>query len=95
MPKTSHPMTMLDTAILVLQKESEFAKQYAKGMKKTDYWKPALEDSLNLLAKLPGIAAGVYRMRFNKGNRIPYKKDLDWGANFARMLGIASRTFQI
>jgi len=92
MPKTSHPMTMLDTAILVLQKESEFAKQYAKGMKKTDYWKPALEDSLNLLAKLPGIAAGVYRMRFNKGNRIPYKKDLDWGANFARMLGIKDKT---
>jgi len=92
MPKNSHPMVMLDTAILVMQRESEFKKAYDKGMKKTDYWKPTLEDSLNLLAKLPGIAAGVYRMRFNKGPRIAYKKDLDWGANYARMLGITDKT---
>ncbi len=92
MPKDSHPMAMLDTGILVMQKESEFAKAYDKGIAKTDYWKPALEDALNLLAKLPGIAAGVYRMRFKKGNRIAYKKDLDWGANYARMLGIKDNT---
>jgi citrate synthase len=92
MPKNSHPMAMLDTGILVMQRESEFVKAYNAGIKKTDYWKPALEDALNLLARLPGIAAGVYRMRFNKGNRIPYKKDLDWGANYARMLGIKDKT---
>ena len=69
---------MLDTAILVMQKESEFVKEYNKGMAKSEYWKPTLEDALNLLAKLPGIAAGVYRLRFKKGKRIPYKKDLDW-----------------
>ncbi|MBN2226493.1 MAG: citrate (Si)-synthase [candidate division Zixibacteria bacterium] len=92
MPKDSHPMAMLDTGILVMQKESEFKKAYDKGMKKTDYWQPMLEDSLNLLAKLPGIAAGVYRLRFKKGNRIAYKKDLDWGANYARMLGITDKT---
>lgn len=92
MPKDSHPMAMLNTAILVMQRESEFKKAYDKGMPKTDYWKPMLEDSLNLLAKLPGIAAGVYRMRFNKGNRIAYKKDLDWGANYANMLGIKDKT---
>ncbi|PKK84931.1 MAG: type I citrate synthase [candidate division Zixibacteria bacterium HGW-Zixibacteria-1] len=92
MPKDSHPMAMLNTAILVMQRESEFKKAYDKGMAKTDYWKPMLEDSLNLLAKLPGIAAGVYRMRFNKGNRIAYKKDLDWGANYANMLGIKDKS---
>ncbi len=91
MPKDSHPMAMLNTGILVMQKESEFVKSYNKGMKKTDYWKPALEDALNLLARLPGIAAGVYRMRFKKGNRIGYKKDLDWGGNYARMLGIKDK----
>lgn len=92
MPKNSHPMAMLDTGILVMQRESEFKKAYDKGLKKTDYWKPTLEDALNLLAKLPGLAAGMYRMRFNKGKRIPYKKDLDWGANYARMLGIKDPT---
>lgn len=92
MPKDSHPMAMLNTAILVMQKESEFKKAYDKGMPKTDYWKPTLEDALNLLAKMPGIAAGIYRIRFKKGNVISYKKDLDWGANYARMLGIADKT---
>jgi len=91
MPKDSHPMAMLDAGILVMQKESEFVKEYNKGIKKTDYWKPTLEDALNLLARLPGIAAGVYRLRFKKGNRIAYKKDLDWGGNFARMLGIKDK----
>ncbi len=92
MPKDSHPMAMLDTAVLVMQKESEFVKAYNKGINKSEYWEPTLEDALNLLAKLPGIAAGVYRMRFNKGKRIGYKKDLDWGANYARMLGIPDKS---
>jgi citrate synthase len=87
MPKESHPMAMLDTAILVLEHESKFRKQYTDGMPKTDYWKPALEDSLDMLAKLPGIAAGVYRLRYNKGPRIPWDPKLDWGANYAHMLG--------
>lgn len=88
MPKDSHPMAMFDTAILVMQRESEFKKRYDEGMKKTDFWEPTLEDSLNLLAKLPAIAAGVYRIRFNKGDLIAPKPGLDWAANFAHMLGI-------
>ncbi len=88
MPAGSHPMTMLDTAILVMQKESKFVAAYNKGMTKTEYWKPMLEDSLDLLARLPGIAAGVYRLRFKKGNRIAPKPELPWAANYARMLGI-------
>jgi citrate synthase len=88
MPKDSHPMAMFDTGILVMERESVFRKQYTEGMKKTDYWIPALEDSLDIIARLPGLAAGVYRLRFKKGNRIPLKKDLDWAGNYARMLGI-------
>ncbi len=88
MPKDSHPMVMFDTGILVMERESVFRKQYTEGMKKADYWMPTLEDSLNLIARLPGLAAGVYRLRFKKGNRIPLKKDLDWAGNYARMLGI-------
>jgi citrate synthase len=88
MPKNSHPMCMLDTAILVMERESKFRAAYTEGMKKTDYWKPTLEDSLDLIAKLPAIAAGVYRLRFRKGKRIPYRKDLDLSSNYARMLGL-------
>ena len=88
MPKDSHPMAMFDTAILAMERESVFRQQYTEGIKKTDYWMPMLEDSLNLIARLPGLAAGVYRLRFKKGNRIPLKKDIDWAGNYARMLGI-------
>ena len=92
MPANSHPMCMLDTAILCMQRESEFVKAYNKGMPKTDYWKPTLEDSLDLLAKLPTIAAGVYRMRFKKGKRINPKKGLTWAENYAHMLGVPDKS---
>jgi citrate synthase len=88
MPPDSHPMCMLDTAILVMEKESVFRQWYDKGMTKDQYWIPMLEDSLQLLAKLPSIAAAVYRIRYDKGSLIDWTPGLDWGANFANMLGI-------
>ncbi len=91
MPKDSHPMTMLDTAILCMQRESEFAKAY-HGLAKADYWKPTLEDSLNMLARIPVIAAGIYRLRFKKGPRIAPKKGLTMAQNYARMLGIPDKS---
>ncbi len=89
MPGDSHPMAMISVGIMAMQKESEFAKAYAAGVKKTEYWESTMEDSLNLLAKLPEMAAGIYRIRFNKGDLIPYDPSLDWGGNFANMMGIA------
>ena len=92
MPKDSHPMCMLDTAVLVLERESAFRAWYDRGMAKEDYWMPALEDGLQLLAKLPGVAAGVYRIRYEKGDPIAWTPGLDWGANFVNMLGIPDPT---
>lgn len=92
MPADSHPMCMLDTAILVMEKESTFRQMYDKGMTKENYWIPTLDDSLNILAKLPGIAAAVYRLRYNKGGYIDWTPGLDWGANYANMLGLNDPT---
>jgi citrate synthase len=88
MPKDSHPMVMFDTAILVMEKESVFRKRYDEGIQKQDYWKAILDDAIRLVAKLPAVGAGVYRIRFDKGKLIDPDKKLDWGANFAHMLGI-------
>ena len=88
MPDDSHPMDMLDMAILALERESVFARRYREGMRKEEYWEPALEDSLRLIAKLPALAAGVYRIRFNKGELLAPKPDLDWAAGYATMLGV-------
>src|SRR5258708_38298185 len=38
LPVTAHPMTMFVSAIMALQTESNFAKRYAEGMNKKDYW---------------------------------------------------------
>lgn len=88
LPKETHPMVMLDTAILVMENESVFRKKYDEGMSKDLYWEPALEDCLNLVAKLPVVAAGLYRMKYDKGNVIEPNPKLDWGANYAYMLGL-------
>ena len=92
MPADSHPMAMLNTGILVMERESEFRKSYDKGITKGEYWISTLEDAVNLLGVLPGIAAAVYRIRYEKGDIIPSNKDLDWGANFAYMLGLDDPT---
>ncbi len=92
MPDDSHPMCMLNTAILVMERESVFRKWYDKGMTKQEYWMPALEDGLQLLARLPGVAAGVYRIRYKKGTPVGWTPGLDWGANYANMLGIPDPT---
>ncbi|MFH1699265.1 MAG: citrate (Si)-synthase [Candidatus Zixiibacteriota bacterium] len=92
MPADSHPMCMLDTGILAMEGESVFRKRYTEGMTKLDYWEPTLEDSLRILAILPELAAGVYRIRYKKGDLIAPDPKLDWGADYARMLGIADPT---
>lgn len=92
MPKDSHPMAMFSLGILAMEKESVFRKKYDEGMKKTDFWDPTLEDCLNIIAKLPTLAAGIYRMRFNKGARIEPDPKLDWAGDYARMLGIDDPT---
>ena len=88
MPKDSHPMAMFSLGILAMEKDSVFRKKYDEGLKKTDFWDSTLEDCLNLIAKLPTLAAGIYRMRFNKGPRIEPDPKLDWAGDYARMLGI-------
>lgn len=88
MPADSHPMAMFNTAILVMQKESKYAKRYSEGMKKDDYWDPTYEDALDIIAKLPAIGAYVYRKRFNKGPRIESDKTADWAKNYVHMLGL-------
>jgi len=87
MPRDAHPMTMFSAGILAMQRESVFVKRYNQGMKKDEYWEPMFEDAQNLLAKLPSLAAYIYRMKYKADVHIHPDKDLDWGGNFAHMMG--------
>jgi citrate synthase len=73
-----------------LQRESFFAKKYAAGLPKTEFWDPTYEDAMNLLAKIPEIAAYIYAKLYRDGKYIQSNPSLDFGGNFAHMMGIKS-----
>jgi citrate synthase len=88
LPDDSHPMTMFSAGILSMQRESQFVKEYNAGLNKFEYWRPTYEDALTLLARLPQIAAFIYRLKYKDGDIIPPDPKLDMGGNFAHMMGI-------
>ncbi len=87
LPKATHPMTQLSLGILAMQTESVFASEYRKGLNKKKYWEPMYEDVMNLIARLPRLAAYIYRRTYKDNVHIEPDPKLDWGANFAHMLG--------
>ena len=92
MPKETHPMVLFSQAVLALENGSKFAKAYHDGVKKDAYWESTLEDSLDLTAKLPVIAAFIYRLKyFGETKKPKYNARQDYGMNFARMMGISDR----
>jgi citrate synthase len=92
-PHTMHPMAQLSAACNALSTESQFSKAYADGVKKADYWQHVYEDSMNLIAKLPTVAAIIYRNLYRDGKVAAIDPNLDWSANFTKMLGFDNRTF--
>jgi len=94
LPRGTHPMTQFSIAILALRTESVFAEEYRKGMNKKDYWAATYEDAMNLIARLPRIAAYIYRKTYHDGDHIEPDPKLDWAANFAHMLGFDSDDFK-
>jgi len=94
LPSDTHPMTLFTVAVLILQRESLFSKQYHDGLKKDSYWEPMLEDSLNLIAKLPEIAAYIYRLKYKNGDIISPDPNLDWAGNFAHMMGVKDPLYE-
>jgi citrate synthase len=93
LPASSHPMTQFCTAILALQTESKFAKAYKEGISKKEHWSYVYEDTMTLIARLPRIAAYIYRRKYKNGEHIQPDGMLDWGANFAHMLGFEDKGF--
>jgi citrate synthase len=94
LPMHSHPMTQFIAGIMALRTESEFQKEYRKGISKNEYWDPTYEDAMNLIARLPRIAAYIYRRMYHNGEHIEPDSKLDWAGNFAHMLGFDQPEFR-
>lgn len=93
MPPGSHPMTLLSTALLALEKQSVMARKIEEGAPREEHWKWALADALRLLGSLPTFAGGIYRHRYKKGPRFAHDTALDWAENLGAMLGVRNQTF--
>jgi citrate synthase len=87
-PRNMHPMTQISVIVAALNTESKFAKLYEKGLNKADYWEPTFDDSIALLAKIPRVAALVFRPdEVDLVGRQQLDPAQDWSYNFAELLG--------
>ncbi|XP_028136398.1 probable citrate synthase 1, mitochondrial [Diabrotica virgifera virgifera] len=92
--KSVHPMSQLSAAVTIMNSESKFRKAYASGISKSDYWEFAYEDAMDLIARLPMIAAIIYRNSFKDGSKVgKIDRSKDWSYNFAKMLGYDNPEF--
>ncbi|GAA3922299.1 citrate (Si)-synthase, eukaryotic [Chitinophaga oryziterrae] len=94
LPVTTHPMTMFTVGVMAMQTESAFAKAYGEGINKKDYWSYMYDDAMDLIARLPRVAAYIYRRKYKGGNHIQPNGLLDWAGNFAHMLGYSDEGFR-
>lgn len=86
-PEYASPMSMFSAALLSMSGQSKFYNAYEKGMPKDEYWRVMLDDSLDLTARAPRIAAYIYNKKYNRGEQIPADETLDLAGNFAHMMG--------
>ena len=93
LPLHTHPMTMFVVGIMALQTESNFAKRYAAGLAKKDYWDATFDDAMDLIARLPRIAAYIYRRKYKNNEHIQPNGLLDWSGNLAHMMGYSDESF--
>lgn len=93
-PSHLHPMSQFAAAINALNSESEFAKAYAEGVHKSKYWEHVFEDSMNLIAKLPAVAAKIYNNLYRDGAGLGVvDMDADWSKNFTNFIGYSDPQF--
>ena len=86
-PSNLHPMSQFSAAIAALNSESVFARAYSEGVHKTKYWDATYEDSMNLIAKLPVVAATIYNNLYRDGaTPCPIDPEKDWSYNYTSMI---------
>ncbi len=93
-PSNLHPMAQFSSAIIACNSESKFAKAYQDGVNKASYWEYVYEDTMDCIAKLPTIAAIIYRNLYRDGSNVgAIDPDKDWSYNFTSMLGYEDPQF--
>ncbi len=94
LPVGTHAMSQFSIAVVAMQSDSVFARRYDEGMSKDDYWDATYEDAMTLIARLPKVAAYIYRRTFAGGQHIAPDTTEDWSGNYAHMLGFDNPDFK-
>jgi len=93
-PANLHPMAQFSAAMAALHSESKFSKAYSEGVHKTKYWESTFEDSMDMIAKLPVVAATIYNNLYRDGaTPCPIDAGKDWSYNFTEMIGYKNDMF--
>src|SRR5512140_2168317 len=78
LPRDSHPMVMLSTGLLAMQKDSKFAHFYRSGkFNKNTAWESVYEDASDIVARIPIIAAFIYNLKYRSDFQVPVDEKLD------------------
>ncbi len=93
LPKKAPPLTMLVTGLLALEEGSVFRHRWESGMDPVEHWEAALEDGLDLMARLPALVGLVYRRKYADGKPRSGRFNPDWTAGLVRMMGLRSEAF--
>ncbi|GJD12876.1 Probable citrate synthase 2, mitochondrial [Galdieria sulphuraria] len=88
-----HPMAQFSIGILAMQSDSVFAKEYARGAPKNKLWEYCLEDALTLIARLPQVAAMVYRNTYHQGKQLEADLKLDMSTRLTKLMGFQNPEF--
>lgn len=74
-----------------MSSDSKFSTAYSLGVTKSQYWSFFYEDILDIIAKLPAVAAGIYHNLHQEPNfNGSIDSSKDWSYNFANLLGTSS-----
>ena len=72
----------------------EYGKGVVTNVSQKEYWDAVFDDSMDLIARLPRIAAYIYRRKYKNGEHIQPNGLLDWSGNFAHMMGYEDEGFK-
>lgn len=87
-PDDASAMAMFSAGVVSMSSHSKFRQRYSEGLDKKDYWIPMLDDSMDLIARAPEICAYIYNKKYRQHKHISPDPNLDYGANFAHMIGL-------
>jgi citrate synthase len=93
LPKKAPAMNLMVSGLLAMEEGSVFRRRLEAGIPPEEQWEAALEDGLDLMARLPALVGLIYRKKYADGKPRGARFTPDWTAGLVRMMGLRSEAF--